>query len=313
MEFILKLNIPEAKKKINFSDNIIFLGSCFSDEISLHAKQHGLNVLANPFGTLFHPLSIAKNILNAIHASTKVDLVQNNDVFFDYLCSGKVFGMSKTDLINKVIAKRNQLKNELLNASHLFITFGSAFAYHLNETDQIVGNCHKQPQNTFTKQLTSIEQIEQVWKGVIGEIKQINPNIQICFTVSPVRHAKDGIHENNLSKSTLFLAIHKLMSEMEVNYFPAFEIVNDELRDYRFFKEDLVHPNQQAIQFVWEKFMESYFSSNIIDIAKKVKEIKVSMQHRVQYPESKSALQFKEQLAERKKLLSQAHTEICWE
>ena len=313
MDFQLKFNIPESHLKIEFSDPIVFLGSCFSDEMSLLAKQHGFHVTANPFGTLFHPLAIAQNMLDALQDKADTNIVRHEDIYFDYSCSGKIFGMSENELKEKVLFLRNDLKRELKTASYLFVTFGTAFAYHLNETNQVVGNCHKQPSHTFSKKLTEIEEIVSIWNNVISEIKRFNPKIEICFTVSPVRHSKDGLHENNLSKSSLILAINQLMSKNEINYFPAYELVNDVLRDYRFFKEDFVHPNQQAIQFVWEKFMQTFLKSETLQLAKKVKDLKLAMQHKLQYPESKMALDFQKRLDERKRLLETDNMIICWD
>ncbi len=313
MEFHLKFNIPEAIPKISFSDKLIFFGSCFSDEISLLAKQHGFQVVSNPFGTLFHPLALAQNILDSLRGNEEVIIAQNNDVYLDYNCSGKVYSMSELELKEKVSSIRKEFKNDLKIASYLFITFGTAFAYHLNETQQIVGNCHRQSAQSFTKRLTKIEEIVSKWNEVVSEIMRFNPKIQICFTVSPVRHLKDGLHQNNLSKSTLHLAINQLLSEINLTYFPSFELVNDVLRDYRFFKEDLTHPNQQAIQFVWQKFMSTFLTSEIQEIANKVSELKQAMNHRIQYPDSKMAQEFQIKIDERKELLKIENSSIFWD
>jgi hypothetical protein len=313
VDFQLKFKIPEAPKKITFSDNLIFIGSCFSDEMSLNAKQHGFHVCANPFGTLFHPLALAQNVLDALHEKSEVNIVRNEDVFMDYSCSGKVYGMNEDELIEKIRMLRNEFKNQLKNASYLFVTLGTAFAYSLNGSTKVVGNCHKQPSQFFTKKLTSNEEITSTWKVVISELKRFNPSLQVCFTVSPVRHVKDGLHENNVSKSTLILAINQLWLENEISYFPAFELVNDVLRDYRFFKEDLVHPNQQAVQFVWENFMETFLENETIDIAKQVNEIKNAMSHRLQYPKSSMAGKFQSHILERKLKLEKENPRIFWE
>jgi len=312
VDFQLKFKIPDINPKISFSDKIIFLGSCFSDDMSLLAKQHGFQVVSNPFGTLFHPLVLAQNILDSLHGNVEVNVAKKNDVYLDYNCSGKVYDMNEAELKKKVIAIRNEFKNDLKNASHLLVTFGTAFAYYLNETQQVVGNCHKQPAQSYTKYLTRIEEIVSKWNEVVMEIKRFNPKIQICFTVSPVRHIKDGLHENNLSKSTLLLAISQLQSASDLSYFPSFELVKDVLRDYRFFKEDLTHPNQQAIQFVWAQFMESFLISETKDIAIKVNEIKSAKNHRIQYPESEMAKKFFFQLEESRTKLAKDFPEICW-
>lgn len=313
MNFQLKFSFTEVQQRITFSDKLIYLGSCFSDEMSLLAKQHGFHVITNPFGTLFHPSALAQNILDALQENEQMNIVRNEDIYLDYSCSGKVFGMSEGQLREKIVSLRNEFKNELRKASYLFVTFGTAFAYHLKETNQLVGNCHKQPSQLFEKKITDVETIVSIWKKVIDEIKRFNPEIQICFTVSPVRHVKDGLHENNVSKSTLMLAIDQIKSGNSISYFPAYELVNDILRDYRFFKEDLVHPNHQAIQFVWEKFMEIFLSSETIKLAKNVNEIKIAMNHRLQYPESKMVKEFHLRLEERKNLLSRNVSSICWE
>jgi biotin-(acetyl-CoA carboxylase) ligase len=281
--------------------------------MSLLAKQHGFQVVSNPFGTLFHPLVLAQNILDSLHGNVEVNVAKKNDVYLDYNCSGKVYAMNEAELKKKVIAIRNEFKNDLKNASHLLVTFGTAFAYHLNETQEIVGNCHKQPAQSFTKRLSNIEEIVSKWNEVVSEIKRFNPKIQICFTVSPVRHIKDGLHQNNLSKSTLHLAINQLLSEGNLTYFPSFELVNDVLRDYRFFKEDLTHPNQQAIQFVWQRFMSTFLTSQIQEIANKVSELKQAMNHRIQYLDSKMAQEFQMKIDERKELLKIENPSIFWD
>lgn len=312
MEFQLNFKVPDLHPKISFSDKIIFLGSCFSDEMSLTAKQHGFQVVSNPFGTLFHPLALAQNILDSLHGNEEVNIAQNNDIYFDYNCSGKIYAMSESELKKKVVAIRNEFKNDLKHTSYLFVTFGTAYAYYLNENQQVVGNCHKQPAQSFTKQLSTIEEIVSSWNEVLEEIKRFNPKIQICFTVSPVRHIKDGLHENNLSKSILLLAINQLQSARNLSYFPSYELVNDVLRDYRFFKEDLTHPNQQSIQFVWTQFMESFLTVQLKETALKVNEIKSAANHRIQYPESEMAKKFIEHLEVRRTKLADEYPEICW-
>lgn len=313
MDFHVKINIPDSQRKITFSDKLIFLGSCFSDDMSILARQHGFHVLDNPFGTLFHPLAIGQNVLDSLNGNEEVQIIQNDDVYLDFNCSSKVFAMSEAELIEKVILIRSDFKNEIKNANYLYITLGTAFAYHIRETLRLVGNCHKQPSQLFIKSLTGIDEIVSFWSQVIKEIKQLNADIQICFTVSPVRHVKDGLHENNVSKSTLMLAINELQkNDNSLIYFPAFELINDVLRDYRFFKEDLVHPNQQAIKFVWRNFMKTFLSSEISILAEQVNHIKVSEKHRLHFPESKTAMKFIEQIEKQKSFLKEENLNIYW-
>ena len=199
-DFLLPISIPISEKKISHQDQIILLGSCFSDEMSAYFKRGAFQEFSNPFGTIFHPYCIANQIIDSISLNKKVRSVKRNDLFFDYESGGKLFARSEEELISLILDKRDDLHDQLKKGTHLFITFGSAFAYRLHADGKLVANCHKQKTDLFKKELSDTDEIIKHWKLCLDLLKSINPNICIHFTVSPVRHSKEGLPENNRSK-----------------------------------------------------------------------------------------------------------------
>jgi hypothetical protein len=301
----LYFEVTPSANKISYQSKTIFLGSCFSDEISSKFSQAGLNVLSNPFGTIFHPLAI-------LHLFEEVEIentcFQRGDLWFSWMCSGNVYALSKEELISKIILKKQEFHDYLIAADFLFVTFGTSIGYRLKSTNEIVANCHKMPNTLFDKELTLFSEMTSNWKLLIKKLEKLNPNLNVIFTVSPVRHIKDGVVDNNVSKAQLFSLIHSLGSM----YFPSFEIVNDELRDYRFFKEDLVHPNDQAIHYVWDKFCETYLDENTNLIKDEVIAVRKMEQHKTLYPESVESLKFQEQIKRKKESLNSRVPNIKW-
>lgn len=282
MKFKLDTEIPGFDCKIEYGKPLIFLGSCFSDEISKKFKYAGFDTLSNTFGTIFHPIALAQNIQKSLNDSIDFPVFEINDSFFSWDCSTTVSANSKEELEILLIEKQKTLKDYILNASHIFITLGSSFGYRLVSNNNLVANCHKQKQNFFQKELTTVEEMEKLWVETLDLIYKVNPKINIVFTVSPVRHSKDGLVENNRSKARLIELISFLESKFPVSYFPSYEIVLDELRDYRFFKEDMIHPNQLAIDFIWEKIEGSFFDSETQKVIAKVFELRKLSAHIVQ-------------------------------
>jgi hypothetical protein len=301
----LYFEVTPSANKISYQSKTIFLGSCFSDEISSKFSQAGLNVLSNPFGTIFHPLAI-------LHLFEEVEIentcFQRGDLWFSWMCSGNVYALSKEELISKIILKKQEFHDYLIAADFLFVTFGTSIGYRLKSTNEIVANCHKMPSTLFDKELTPFTDMISTWKLLISRLEKLNPNLNVIFTVSPVRHIKDGIVENNVSKAQLFSLIQSIGGV----YFPSFEIVNDELRDYRFFKEDLVHPNEQAIHYVWTKFCETYLDENTNLIKDEVIAVRKMEQHKTLYPESVESLKFQEQIKRKKESLNSRVPNIKW-
>ncbi len=305
MKLKIDIEVVPSSKKITHQSKCIFIGSCFSDDISMKFQEGGLNILTNPFGTLFHPLAIL-NLFEDLDIDSTC--FQRDDVWLSWLASSVIFGLSKDELVFKLNSLKKELHDYLKESDFLFLTLGTAIGYRLKSTNQLVANCHKMPMSLFFKELTDATEMTNYWLKLIEKIKSINPSLEIVFTVSPVRHIKEGVIENNISKSQLFSLIYLLKE----NYFPSYEIVNDELRDYRFFKEDLVHPNQQAIDYVWEKFRVSYMDIKTNVLIDEVMSIRKMIHHRTLHPNSAESIRFQEKIMKKKKGVNMILPSIKW-
>ncbi|MFM7668882.1 MAG: GSCFA domain-containing protein [Bacteroidota bacterium] len=279
-DFFLKFNLPKPEFTINHSHKLTFLGSCFSDEISNRASESGFHVLSNPFGTIYHPFALAKNILDSIDRNTNFPLFERDGLFFSWDASTKISAKSRGELEERIVTKNIQLLDHLSQPGVLFITFGTAHIYKVKSEHRFVANCHKQPGNLFDKEISSVESIVELWQDILSKLWQINPDLKLVFTVSPVRHIRDGIIENNRSKARLVQAVEELVKLNNVDYFPSYEIVMDELRDYRFFKEDRVHPSEEAVNYIWKRFSESYFNDHTQSIVLELSKIRKRIAHR---------------------------------
>tara|TARA_B000000475_G_scaffold55494_1_gene43670 strand:+ start:486 stop:1361 length:876 start_codon:yes stop_codon:yes gene_type:complete len=237
---------------------------------------------SNSYGTLFHPIPLLQNLSDALK-QVEIDedlFLERDETAFHYSCHSSVWAESKNDLKKKFQDLQLSVAKELKESKLLILTFGSAFLYQL-VSGKPVANCHKQPKNTFTKGLSSSEEIQNVFHSFYTELKKQNPKIQIVLTVSPVRHIRDGVHENNLSKSTLLLACDAIQNTFEdLHYFPAYEIVMDELRDYRFYEKDRVHPNDEALAYVWDKFAEAILTKESLKLNRDLDKLFLSINHK---------------------------------
>lgn len=311
--FYNSFDIESIKPTIQLGDSLIFVGSCFSDEISNRASKSGLSVTANPFGTVFHPLSIFKSISDAIHDEQGVAICQKDDLFFHWHSSGKIYGLTQESLREKIHDKRSFLKNELKKASHLFLTFGTARGHYLKNEKLPVANCHKMPRSLFDEKLASMEEIVSNFKVLYQELKNLNSSLQLVLTVSPVRHLRDGFIENNRSKARLLLACEEMSKLNDVHYFPVYEWVVDSLRDYRFFKEDGIHPNEQAVNFIWKKMQSCFFDKETVAVMQDVHRIYQGLNHQILYPESEQAKKHQQAMKSQLEKLANAHPTICWD
>ncbi|MBA3705844.1 MAG: GSCFA domain-containing protein [Bacteroidetes bacterium] len=283
MDFHLQFPIQNFPQKTNYAHSYLFIGSCFAENIGETMQQYKFNVNINPHGALYNPASIALALRRYIDNK----ILEEKNLFFEKECwhswehHSKFSNIDKQEClagINKSISNANDF---IKKSDWLFITFGSAFIYKQNETNKLVGNCHKVSQKEFAKSLLSVNEIVEDYKKLIHDLKKLNSKLKIIFTVSPVRYVRDGVVENNLSKARLIEAVHEIVQHHnDIFYFPAYELVIDDLRDYRFYKEDLVHPNQQAISYVFDKLMETVFDEQTKQIFEKVKEIILAKQHR---------------------------------
>ncbi|MCL2597141.1 MAG: GSCFA domain-containing protein [Paludibacter sp.] len=276
MEFLTHVNILPSSRKINYQSKILSFGSCFSESIGKKLQRAYFQIDINPFGILFNPASIAQNIEMLIenHNFTENDLLKNGSLYFNFAFDTSFSDYCVKKCLEKMNSRFTMGFNDLQNADILFITFGTAWVFEHKETGKIVANCHKLPSENFVRRRLDIDEIVFNFQKLFLKLKKFNPDLFIILTVSPIRHVKDGFHENNLSKSILLLSAEKLEKEFEnIMYFPAYEIVMDELRDYRFYATDMLHPSESAVEHIWEKFSDTFFSpqtKKILSLAQKV-------------------------------------------
>lgn len=310
MKFILETKLPDYQKKITYQDSLLFLGSCFSDEMFLKFKNAGFEVDSNPFGTIFHPIPLAQFIQNCVDQKQDFKIEHSNDSFFSFETSNLFSYATNEELIQFLNTTQQEFFHKLKTASYLFVTLGTAWGYRHIESQEIVANCHKFPASNFQKDLSSVSELVETWKKTIQELQKVNPTLSIVFTVSPVRHSKDGLAENNRSKARLFELISQLEDQFQIGYFPSYEIVVDELRDYRFFKKDLVHPNEQAIQYIWQKIKQTFFLESALKLVEEVENIRKLQQHQVQTKNENEKLVFEKERTEKIRVFREKYPEV---
>jgi len=260
------------------NEKMLWMGSCFVESMSKFLEQYQYQAIINPFGVIFHPMVLEKLLAMEAKEIFKCNF-ERRGVWQNFWL-GAPFGAESENALNHKIENAARLINEsILTSNWLVMTWGTAFWY-AHEEKGMVGKCHKFPQNHFQKQLSTIEEIVEIWKERITRIRQKNPKLKVLLTVSPVRHTRDGLEGNAISKSTMRLAIMQLQSKLkDVFYFPAFEIVVDELRDYRFFNADLIHPNNEAAAYIWNQFSNQYFTPEDQKINALIRDISLQQQH----------------------------------
>lgn len=312
MNFQLKFSVPEGVLTCTHHDRFVFLGSCFAEEMAERVRKAGFHEVSNPFGVIFHPLPLAESLRAAVQSSEKVQACRRDDLWFSWDAASECYASSEPEIIGQIQAKRANLRAALQSASVLVLTFGTSWGYRHRETGQIVANCHKFPQQDFQKELAKIEEMEALWLSVLDEIQTAFPQLKIVITVSPVRHIKDGLVENNRSKARLIEMAHTCAQRERVYYFPAYEIVLDELRDYRFYAEDLVHPSDLALNYVWQAFSRFCLNEASLHLAREVEGFHKAFQHKSLHPDSASD---RERIARQEAKFSAfmaAHPEICF-
>ncbi|MGW1454995.1 GSCFA domain-containing protein [Salegentibacter agarivorans] len=295
MEFRTKIPIKEAEPKIDYESKIFLIGSCFVENIGNKLDFFKLQNLQNPFGILFHPLAIAKFFqkLNEETLYTEKDIFQHQERWHCFDAHSSLSNPEAEVLLKKLNSALQKARKFLQQSSHLVITLGTAWSYFHLESEQSVANCHKVPQKSFRKELQSIEEIERALNAILEDAHQINPDAEVIFTVSPVRHIKDGFIENQRSKAHLITAVHKVCEESKkTHYFPSYELMMDELRDYRFYTEDMLHPSQTAIYYIWKRFTETWFSEDSLSILNEVENIQKGLAHRPFNPNSEAHRKF---------------------
>ena len=301
MDFMLDPPATSLVKKINYQDPVFFIGSCFTEHMGKHLKEMKFQVCQNPYGILFDPFSVANTIVTIINGRSfrESDLFFFNELWQSWLHHSLFSDTDREKCLEKINVAAQNAHEFLKNAKWIIITLGSSFSYRLTNSSpessrtsaigpaREVANCHRAPAQWFQKWMMSIEETSAVLDNALHQLFQLNPLIQVIFTVSPVRHIRDGVIENNRSKARLIEVVHNLAGKFsKIHYFPAYELVIDVLRDYRFYDIDLVHPNYQATTFVLEQFESNCIDEESRTLMEELKKINQARRHRPVRPET---------------------------
>jgi len=289
MKLQTKIPLSPQENQIDYHSKIAMLGSCFVENMGGKMDYFKFHNLQNPFGIIFHPIAVEKLVDRAVNkiSFTNDDLFYFNEQWQCFEVHSSISTLEKEELLVILNNKLKEFRDYLLSASHIVLTFGTAWIYQYRDTNTIVANCHKIPQNKFVKEILSIGEITNSLEKISSFIKGISPNVNIIMTVSPVRHLKDGFIENTLSKAHLLSGLHNVIdSEDNIHYFPSYEIMMDELRDYRFYKEDMIHPNKTAISIIWDAFSKVWISNKTEEIQKEIAVIQTGLLHQSFKPKS---------------------------
>ena len=311
--FFLPIKIVPPAERIRYGQKIMLAGSCFTEHIGTHLREIKFDILQNPNGILFDPVSVANSLISYIQPG----LYDERDLFFhdELWQSWKHHGQFSDTDRNNMLSRINKVQEEahafLKKTDWLIITLGSSFVYVLNDTQKSVANCHRAPASWFTKKLLPVEETLAILDECFHRLFDFNPTLRLVLTISPVRHIRDGVIENNRSKARLIEAVHQLANKFNRTwYFPSYELVIDVLRDYRFFDRDLVHPNYMATSFVLEQFMEHYAEAESRSLAAEIRKLLIARKHRPLHPATDAHRRFLQEQYSRTKDLSQRYPQI---
>lgn len=299
MEFRTKVELPTKGPKIHHSDQLMIWGSCFSEHIGNLLTENKFTCDVNPFGVLYNPMSIAASIQCLWQKSLyeKNDLQHTQDTWYSLMHHSSFSSSDPEECLAKINQRIRDGQNHLKQTDWILITWGSSFVYTWKENGQIVGNCHKLPANLFERSMVSADTIVETYIPLLRELHNVRPQLQCLFTVSPIRHLKDGLHGNQLSKANLLLAADRICRELDFcQYFPSYEIMIDELRDYRFYADDMMHPSPLAVQYIRECFSNCYFDSSTLSFMKEWEKIRRGLAHRPFNPETEAYQTFLSQI-----------------
>jgi len=316
MELILNIDVKKLRQQINYRDKILLVGSCFTEHIGNSLEELKFSILQNPNGILFDPHSVCKSLNSYIdnRKYNEQDFFQWNDVWHSWEHHSRYSNISLQQAVESVNFSQQTAHEFLQTAQWLIITLGSSFSYRLTdlangENGEGVANCHRAPAQWFTKYMMTVEEIVAEFENCFRSLLKFNPTIKIIFTVSPVRHIRDGVVDNNRSKARLIESVHRLIEKYENSYyFPAYELVIDVLRDYRFYDVDLVHPNYMATEFVLEKFEQACIDDETRKIMDEVNQIVIARKHKAFQPKTNAHLQFLKTHFEKARILQEKYS-----
>ena len=305
MQFTTPVNI-KPNKSIDHNSRIVMLGSCFAENIGKKLIECGFNVVMNPMGILYNPISIHTALQRIIEGRefTEEELFYHNGLWASFMHHGSFSHSDKNEALRMMNERLLEAHHQLKNATHLIITFGSAEIYE--KDGYVVSNCHKLPARQFTHRLLTTNEITTPYYSLFPAPYSLLP----IFTISPVRYLGEGAHHGQINKSTLLLATEQICKETGADYFPSYEIMMDELRDYRYYATDMIHPSEVAIDYIFERFTETYLTNEAIRTAEEIKKIKKSLSHRPLHPDSEEYQNFKKKLSQQISTIAQKYPNI---
>lgn len=296
MNLYTPVELPADLPRLTHADRLMLLGSCFAAEMGARLQEAKFCCDVNPYGVLYNPLSIAA----ALREIAAGKVYGANELFFFRECwhspmhHGDFSSPDVEETLRRINGRISEAHAVFSRLDYLLLTFGTAWVYESKETGRVVSNCHKLPETNFMRRKLSVEEVVTEYQSLLSDLFARNPQLKVLFTVSPIRHIRDGLHANQLSKATLLLAIERLQAlfPQQVFYFPAYELLLDELRDYRFYAEDLVHPSAVAVRYVWERFSQACFSEESLQIIEESEKISKALSHKPFHPESEEYKRF---------------------
>ena len=297
MKLYTSVEIAPSARKIGYGDKILLLGSCFADNIGAKFGEHYFQATINPYGTLYNPASIARSITDSQYPIPNSQIIHHNGLWHSMMHHGAFSGVDKMEVIARCEQSREQQQCALREATTVIVTFGTAWVYEMD--GMVVANCHKLPANRFTRRCLAVDEIVEMWQPIVAGM----PDKHWIFTVSPIRHVKDGLHANQVSKAILLQAV----DELGQSYFPSYEIMLDELRDYRFYAEDMVHPSQVAVDYIWQRFVDTYMTADTQGEMRTLHQLWRDRQHRFLHPDSEEAMKFEQRIAQKMQDLQQKY------
>lgn len=308
IKLITPVELPNFKDKLGYRHQSMMIGSCFAESIGTYLEELCFPMMVNPFGILYNPISIANSLelLLTGKTFTEQDLFYSNGVYSSFSHHSRFSGSDLSNTLATINQQTNKAANFLRKCHHLFITFGTSWVFKHKTNGIVVSNCHKLPAATFERYRLSVSQITETWIPLIDKMRSINPDLHLVFTVSPIRHLKDGAHENQLSKSTLLLAIDELRfkyGDEIISYFPSYELLLDELRDYRFYAADMNHPSEVAVDYIREKFVASILDNEAIVFSAELGKILPTLKHKTLNSNDNTYILFIENQIEKTKQL----------
>ena len=298
MQFVTPVDIAKSPIQIDHTKEVVLLGSCFADNIGRRMQEAKFNVLVNPFGTLYNPMSIAwileRTLEGALFTPQSEELFKDGEgTWHSWMHHTDFSAQTAEELCRNMNKAGRQAAEALRHAGTLIVTLGTAIIYTLKADGRLVANCHKQKDSLFDRRRLGTEEITDRWTALLRQLRQANPGLRVILTVSPIRHMRDGFHVNQLSKSTLLLAADQILQKCkddpsmpDTAYFPSYEIMMDELRDYRFYADDMVHPSPTAVSHIWERFTQTHFSRETLSLIDQCEKIAKALSHRPSHPES---------------------------